>query len=233
MASFFLASSKSEEGWMSLVEQHALLPDDIDKGSIGMVTRHLLDDGWDDDERLFVASRIVRAEGDLEISKFIQFSDNAIPEAVEALVNKKTIVTDVRMVQVGISEALLKTVGVSTVCKINTTEVADRAKIDKTTRSIANIRELQSFLNDAIVCVGNAPTALLEILDMVRSGNVHPAMIVGMPVGFIACAESKYELTQTDVEYITVTGNRGGSSAAAATINALVLLALDKIKGKE
>ena len=218
---------------MSLVEQHALLPDDIDKGSIGMVKRHLLDDGWDDDERLFVASRIVRAEGDLEISKFIQFSDNAIPEAVEALVNKKTIVTDVRMVQVGISEALLKTVGVSTVCKINTTEVADRAKIDKTTRSIANIRELQSFLNDAIVCVGNAPTALLEILDMVRSGNVHPAMIVGMPVGFIACAESKYELTQTDVEYITVTGNRGGSSAAAATINALVLLALDKIKGKE
>ena len=218
---------------MSLVEQHALLPDDIDKGSIGRVTRHLLDDGWDDDERLFVASRIVRAEGDLEISKFIQFSDNAISEAVEALVNKKTIVTDVRMVQVGISEALLKTVGVSTVCKINTTEVADRAKIDKTTRSIANIRELQSFLNDAIVCVGNAPTALLEILDMVRSGNVHPAMIVGMPVGFIACAESKYELTQTDVEYITVTGNRGGSSAAAATINALVLLALDKIKGKE
>ena len=76
---------------MSLVEQHALLPDDIDKGSIGMVTRHLLDDGWDDDERLFVASRIVRAEGDLEISKFIQFSDNAISEAVEALVNKKTI----------------------------------------------------------------------------------------------------------------------------------------------
>ena len=105
--------------------------------------------------------------------------------------------------------------------------------MDKTTRSIANIRELQSFLSDAIVCVGNAPTALLEILDMVRSGNVHPAMIVGMPVGFIACAESKYELTQTDVEYITVTGNRGGSSAAAATINALVLLALDKIKGKE
>lgn len=217
---------------MSLVEQHALLPDEIDQGSIGMVTARLIEDGWENDEKLFVASRIVRAEGDIGISNFIEFSDNAIDKAIEALISKKTIVTDVRMVQVGISETLLKSIAVSTICKINTPEVAERALKDATTRSIANIRELKDYLNDAIVCVGNAPTALLEILDMVRSNQAHPAMIVGMPVGFIACAESKYELTRTDVEYITITGNRGGSSAAAATINGLALLALNKINKK-
>ena len=217
---------------MTLVEEHALLPDDIDRGSIGMVTAKLLENGWEDDEQLFVASRIVRAEGDIQISKFIKFSDGAVSKAVDALLMKRTIVTDVRMVQVGISEALLKSVGVSTICRINSPEVADRAQKDQTTRSIANIRELHNYLDDSILCVGNAPTALLEILDLIRSGSIHPAMVIGMPVGFIACAESKYELTQTDVEYITVTGNRGGSSAAAATINALVLLALDRINNK-
>tara|TARA_A100001037_G_scaffold306703_1_gene354297 strand:+ start:3354 stop:4010 length:657 start_codon:yes stop_codon:yes gene_type:complete len=215
---------------MSLVEEHALLPDDIDKGSIGMVTAKLIENGWEDDSELFVASRIVRAEGDINISEFIKFSDKAISKAIEALSNKKTIVTDVRMVQVGISEALLNEVGVSTICKINTTEVADRARADNTTRSIANIRELKTYLDDAILCVGNAPTALLEILDLIRAKMIRPAMVIGMPVGFIACAESKYELTQTEVEYITVTGNRGGSSAAAATVNALALLALDQKK---
>ncbi|HCG90682.1 MAG TPA: hypothetical protein DEZ08_02430 [Dehalococcoidia bacterium] len=213
---------------MNLVEKHALLPDQIDSDSIGMVTANLLEQGWEDNDNLFVASRIVRAEGDFAIAPQIRFSSQAVRSGLQALLNKKTVVTDVRMVQVGISESLLKLVGVETICKINTTEVAERAILEKTTRSISNIRELKTYLDDSIICVGNAPTALLEVVDLVRSKAIHPALVIGVPVGFVACSESKDELLKTDVEFITIEGNRGGSSAAAATMNALMLLALKK-----
>jgi precorrin-8X/cobalt-precorrin-8 methylmutase len=77
-------------------------------------------------------------------------------------------------------------------------------------------------MNGAIVAVGNAPTALLALLDLVDAGEVAPALVLGMPVGFVACAESKDELVQRDVPHIAITGRRGGSSAAAATVNALL-----------
>ena len=97
---------------MNLVEKHALLPDQIDADSIGMVTANLLEQGWENNDNLFVASRIVRAEGDFAIAPKIRFSNQAVRSGLQALLNKKTVVTDVRMVQVGISESLLKLIGV-------------------------------------------------------------------------------------------------------------------------
>jgi len=214
---------------MSLVEKYALLPEEIDRRSIEVVEASLPQlDGLTAEEH-YVVCRIVRAEGDPEIAKAVGFSPGAVERGIAAIRAKAAVVTDVRMVEVGISKALLGRCGLATHCQIDTPNTAERAKSDGTTRSVAAIRELEPHLNGAIAVVGNAPTALLALLDMVKEGQVRPALVIGMPVGFIACAESKAELANVDVPYISVWERRGGSSAAAATVNALLGLALQEV----
>jgi precorrin-8X/cobalt-precorrin-8 methylmutase len=214
---------------MSLVEKYALLPEEIDRQSIEVVEASLPQlDGLTPEER-YVVCRIVRAEGDPEISKAVGFSPGAVDLGIAAIKAKAAVVTDVRMVEVGISKALLSKCSLTTYCQIDTPNTAARAKVDGTTRSVAAIRELTPHLDGAIAVVGNAPTALLALLDMIKEGKVSPALVIGMPVGFIACAESKAELAKVDVPYISVWEKRGGSSAAAATVNALLGLALQEV----
>ena len=210
---------------MSLVDKYALLPEEIDEKSLQMVEASLpatIDLGRDEK---FVVCRIVRAEGDPQIAECVRFSDNALGQGLAALKPEGKILTDVRMVEVGISKALLSSRGVATDCRIDTAQVAERAKREQTTRSVAAIRELAPLLEGAVVAIGNAPTALLALLDLVAQGVPPPSLVIGMPVGFVACAESKEELERSQLPFITVRGRRGGSSAAAATVNALLILA--------
>ena len=214
---------------MSLVEKYALLPDEIDRLSIEVVEASLPNLKDLTPEERYVVFRVVRAEGDPEISKNVGFPPGAVSKGIAAVKAKAAVVTDVRMVEVGISKALLRKCGLTTHCQIDTPNTAERAKEDGTTRSVAAIRELAPYLNGAIAVVGNAPTALLALLDMIKDGEVSPALVIGMPVGFIACAESKAELAKVDVPYISIWEKRGGSSAAAATMNALLGLALQEV----
>ena len=210
---------------MSLVQQYALLPDEIDSQSLIMVEASLPGSLKLSADEKFVVCRIVRAEGDPQISEVVRFSPGALEAGVKALQSGARILTDVRMVEVGISKALLARQGVATDCRIDTPEVAERAKREQTTRSVAAIRELAPLLEGSVVAIGNAPTALLALLDLVAEGRARPALVIGMPVGFVACAESKEELQRSNLPFITVQGRRGGSSAAAATVNALLILA--------
>ena len=210
---------------MSLVHKYALLPDEIDRESLRMVEASLPGSLNVSADEKFVVCRIVRAEGDPQISEAVRFSPGALEAGVKALQSGSAILTDVRMVEVGISKALLSRQGVATDCRIDTPEVADRAKREQTTRSVSAIRELAPFLEGSVLAIGNAPTALLALLDLVAQGSARPALVIGMPVGFVACAESKEELQRSDLPFITVQGRRGGSSAAAATVNALLILA--------
>ena len=210
---------------MSLVQQYALLPDEIDGQSLIMVEASLPGSLKLSADEKFVVCRIVRAEGDPQISEVVRFSPGALEAGVKALQTGARILTDVRMVEVGISKALLARQGVATDCRIDTPEVAERAKREQTTRSVSAIRELAPLMEGSVVAIGNAPTALLALLDLVAEGSVRPALVIGMPVGFVACAESKEELQRSDLPFITVQGRRGGSSAAAATVNALLILA--------
>ena len=217
------------ETFVSLVEKYALLPDEIDRRSLEAVEVSLPPlNGLSPDER-YVVCRIVRAEGDPEIATAVGFSPGAVDQGVQAIRSGADVVTDVRMVEVGISKALLSRCGIATRCQIDTPQTAARAIADGTTRSVAAMRELAPHLDGSIAAVGNAPTALLALLDLVREGAARPALIIGMPVGFIACAESKAELAKVDVPYISVWDRRGGSSAAAATVNALLGLALQEV----
>ena len=210
---------------MSLVQKYALLPDEIDRQSLNMVEASLPGSLRLSADEKFVVCRVVRAEGDPQISEAVRFSPGAVEGGVKALQTGARILTDVRMVEVGISKALLARQGVATDCRIDTQDVADRARQEQTTRSVSAIRELAPLMEGSVVAIGNAPTALLALLDLVAEGSARPALVIGMPVGFVACAESKEELQRSDLPFITVQGRRGGSSAAAATVNALLILA--------
>ena len=215
---------------MTLVEKYALLPEEIDRLSLVMVADSLVGDadaaGLPEAER-YVLHRIVRAEGDPDIAADVRFSDGAVDAALASLREVRRVVTDVRMVQVGISRAALGRRGVETACLIDAPEVAERARREGTTRSVAAVRELAPQMDGAVLAIGNAPTALLALLDLIDQGQVSPAAVIGMPVGFVACPESKAELAARNVPHITILGRRGGSSAAAATVNALLDLLED------
>ncbi|MCY3544647.1 MAG: precorrin-8X methylmutase [Chloroflexi bacterium] len=212
---------------LTLLQRFGLTPDEIDRRSLEMVedamppTPHLTA------RERYVLGRIVRAEGEPQIVGSVRFSDGAVERGTAAIRAGATIVTDVRMVEVGTSKALLRRTGNPITTMIDAPSVAERAKREGITRSAAAIRELTPQIDDAVVAVGNAPTALLALLDCVDEGKATPALIIGMPVGFVACAESKDELAKRSVPHITILGNRGGSSAAAATLNALLSLSME------
>ena len=207
---------------MSLVKKYALTPDEIDRQSLQMVEASLHEGLQLPPRERYVLCRIVRAEGDAGIAPLVKFSPDGVESGLIALSSQAPVVTDVRMVEMGISKALLRNANLATACMIDAPEVADRARREGTTRSVAAIRELAPQISGAVCAIGNAPTALLALLDLIDAGEVSPALVIGMPVGFVACAESKDELVKRNVPYITVMGRRGGSSAAAATVNALL-----------
>ena len=207
---------------MSLVKKYALTPDEIDRQSLQMVEASLPEGLQLSPRERYVLCRIVRAEGDAGIAPLVNFSPSGVEAGLSALSSQAPVVTDVRMVEMGISKALLQNANLATACMIDAPEVADRARREGTTRSVAAMRELAPQISGAVCAIGNAPTALLALLDLIDAGEVSPALVIGMPVGFVACAESKDELVKRNVPYITVMGRRGGSSAAAATVNALL-----------
>ncbi len=212
---------------MSLVKKYALLPQEIDRESLRLVEASLPDSLPLSPAQRCVVCRIVRAEGDPDVAGQVNFSPGAVELGVEALRSGAEVITDVRMVEVGISKALLSSLGVSTRCRIDDPQVARSAQAEGVTRSVAAMRELAPHLDGSVVAVGNAPTALLALLDLINEEGVKPALVIGMPVGFVACAESKEELARSQAPHISVMERRGGSSAAAATVNALLSLALE------
>jgi precorrin-8X/cobalt-precorrin-8 methylmutase len=172
-----------------------------------------------------IVRRVIHATADFEFAGKggLLFHERAIESAFSAIKNKCTIVTDVDMVLAAINKKSLSDLGLKTACYISDRGVAEEAKkIDKT-RSEMAMRHAAKEIEGGIVVIGNAPTALLEVIAMSKEG-VKPALIVGIPVGFVSAPESKDALAQTDVPFITNVGRKGGSPAASSIINALLLL---------
>lgn len=215
---------------MTLLQRYGLTPEQIERRSLEMVEEAMPPTPHLTSRERYVLGRIVRAEGEPQIVDSVRFSGGAVDRGIAALRRGATIVTDVRMVEVGTSKALLKRAGNPITTMIDAPSVAERAKREGITRSAAAIRELTPQIDGAVVAVGNAPTALLALLDNLDENRAAPALIIGMPVGFVACAESKDELVKRPVAHITILGNRGGSSAAAATLNALLSLAMKDVQ---
>jgi len=175
-----------------------------------------------------VVRRVVHATADPEFARTMLFSDGAVEAGIEALKSGCTIVTDVRMLQAGISRGSGKGPGRETACYISDQDVAEDAGRAGTTRAAAAMRKAHRLgvLDGAVVVIGNAPTALFELMRLVREEGARPALIVGVPVGFVGAAESKDELAGFDgAPFITNSGNKGGSPVGAAAVNAMIRLA--------
>jgi precorrin-8X/cobalt-precorrin-8 methylmutase len=172
-----------------------------------------------------VVRRMIHACGDLELVRDVAFGAGAVTASVRALRERTPIVTDVAMVAAGIHRPSLDALGVGLHCFIDDPEVRRLAEATGTTRSRRAMEKAISAVGDALYVVGNAPTALLALCAAVRGGEVRPRLVVAMPVGFVAVAESKEEALALDVPVLTVRGRKGGSAVAVAAVNALLLLA--------
>lgn len=175
-----------------------------------------------------VARRVVHAGGDLALADLIFFSPNATATAIAALRSGHPIITDVNMVATGINKRLAARLGVEVRCLIDSPDIARSAKEASMTRAASAVRELARTNPEAVIVVGNAPTALREALCLSAADADRPAFVVGMPVGFVDAAESKEALRASDVEHVGISGTRGGSGLAAAATNALLKLALEE-----
>jgi len=163
----------------------------------------------------------------------VRFHPEAIKAGIGALLREGLVVTDTEMARAGITRRRIDSLGAGVKCYINEQTVAARAAKGNTTRSSAAVDYALSHLDGGIYVVGNAPTALLALLNRIREGKCHPALIVGMPVGFVNAAESKEGLMQQrEVPFITIEGRKGGSALAAAVINQLAELALEEKRGR-
>lgn len=170
-------------------------------------------------------SRMIHASGDVEYAPIIRIHKDVIEAMKKAILGGCKIYTDVEMVRTGINKRKLASFGGSVECKIADPEIAAYAKANGVTRSIAAMRHFGKDLNGAIVAIGNAPTALFEVIRLMNEEGVRPAAVVGTPVGFVGAAESKdYLIEKSPVPYITVVGTKGGSPIAASCINAVMYL---------
>jgi len=178
------------------------------------------------DEKTFkVVQRVIHATGDFSFFDNMRFSPGAIDAGIKAIRDGKNILTDVNMAAAGISKALLGKWGGNVLCNVANPEVAKRAGEENKTRSEIAI-ELGLKENIGIVAIGNAPTALLQTIKTIgeKAGDSAP-LVIGVPVGFVNAAESKALLVEENNCYITSLGRKGGSSVAAAIVNALIRLA--------
>ncbi|MDP1808762.1 MAG: precorrin-8X methylmutase [Actinomycetota bacterium] len=169
-----------------------------------------------------IAKRVVHATGDPSLGRALLFSDNAVAAGLNAIKQGKIIVTDVRMVKAGISADLLPR-GNTVVSGLEAIEADLPAS--GLTRCARGIRDALRIYPDALIAVGNAPTALSEVCRMIDDKSIEPPLVVGTPVGFVGAAQAKEALTKRSVDFITLPGTRGGSPVAAAIINALAKLA--------
>lgn len=177
------------------------------------------------DEQFPVVQRVIHASADFELGRSLLFHPDAVQAGIRAIRSGKLVVADVQMVQSGISKTRIEKFGGEVKVYISDRDVMEEAKRLNTTRAIISIRKAVKEAEGGIFAIGNAPTALLELIRLVKEGEAKPGLIVGMPVGFVSAAESKEELAKLDVPFITNIGRKGGSPVTVAAVNAMAIMA--------
>ncbi|MFP4418667.1 MAG: precorrin-8X methylmutase [Chitinispirillaceae bacterium] len=191
-------------------------PDQIQMQSFDFISRRLAGRYSDEDTKAVVV-RVIHATADFSIEPLLRFSADAVDRGKEAIKNGCAIITDVGMVSAGLATRFKD----RTINAIGSEGVAACASEKGLTRSAAAFELLAARIEGTVVAIGNAPTALVHLLTIIRRTGVRPACIVGVPVGFIGAAESKELLMASDIPHISLKGNRGGTPVAVAAVNAL------------
>lgn len=196
----------------------------IEDRSMEIIAPHLEGLALTDNEKI-ICSRIVHASGDVGYAPIVRIHPDLITVAKMAIPAGRNIFTDVEMVRRGINIRTFRKFGGEIFCKISDVDTRELAKREGITRSMAAMRIFGKRLDGQIIAIGNAPTALFEVLRLIREENIRPAIIIGVPVGFVGAAEAKSRLiAQREIPYVTVVGTKGGSSIAVAAVNALLYM---------
>lgn len=200
-------------------------PQEIEGRSFQMITTELGEHDFTA-QQYPVVQRIIHATADFELGRSLVFHPRAIEAGIAAILAGKPIVADVRMIEAGIAKARIHQYGGDVRVHISDPDVMEEAKALGVTRAIIAMRKACAEASGGIFVIGNAPTALLELIRLVKEGVVQPGLVIGMPVGFVSAAESKDELRKLDIPYISNIGRKGGSTVVVAAVNALSLLAV-------
>lgn len=179
-----------------------------------------------------IVRRVIHATGDTDYAQNLIISPTAVESAINAITSGKSIVTDVNMVKAGISTKAINLFGGKIICRIADDDVAQKAKESNKTRAITAMQKSLEDISGGIVAIGNAPTAVYSIIDLIRREGIVPALVIAVPVGFVKSAESKEALkifldNKKDpvIPYIVNVGRKGGSAVAVAIVNALLNIA--------
>ncbi len=172
-----------------------------------------------------VVQRMIHTSADFDYIKTMVFYPGAVEAGIKAIKKGSTIITDTNMARVGIRKKEILQFGGRVECLIADDDVARRAKSEGITRAVAAVDKAAAQFDNPVYVVGNAPTALLRIIELVKDKRICPDLIIGMPVGFVNAAESKDALMETGIPYISNRGRKGGSNVAAAIVNALAIMA--------
>ncbi len=208
------------------IELEHVRPSDIEGRSMEIIESELPHPL--DPETAPVIKRVVHTTADFDYVDNLVFSEGAVRNSISALKTGACIVTDTTMVQSGINKRVLKRFGGETLNFIADSEVAAEAKERGVTRSAVSMEKAAALGKPFVYAVGNAPTALVSLYEMITAGKMEkPALIIGVPVGFVNVVEAKELILTLDVPYIVARGRKGGSNVAAAICNALLYLASD------
>ncbi len=204
-----------------------MTPDDIERRSFAIIDAEAGNHGHPPD-RWPIVRRMIHTTADFEYVTSVRFHPLAVSRGVSAIAAGADIITDTNMARVGIRSALLEPFGVSVHCLMSDPRVAAVAGAEGRTRAAVAVEAALEHMADGIYVVGNAPTALLRLIERIRSGDATPTLVIGLPVGFVNAAESKAALAELDVPFITNVGRKGGSNVAASVVNALALMAQER-----
>ena len=196
-------------------------PMEIERRSFEIITQEL-GDRKPDPEFELVVKRVIHTTADFDYYDNLCFSEHAVLRMMDAIRAGCDVITDTTMAQSGINKKLLAQFGGQARCFIGDADVAEEAKARGVTRSLVSMEKAARLNKPLIFAIGNAPTALFSICDLMRAGKLAPEMIIGVPVGFVNVVEAKEEVMRTAQNYIVARGRKGGSNVAAAIVNAVL-----------
>lgn len=196
-------------------------PMDIEKRSFEIITE-LLGDTPLDPENELVIKRVIHTSADFDYAENLVFSPHAVQKGLDALRKGCHIVTDTQMAKAGINKQILARLGGEVHCFMSDEDVAREAKQRQITRAAVSMERAAALETPCIFAIGNAPTALIALKSLIDEGKIQPALIIGVPVGFVNVVESKELIMKANVPYIVARGRKGGSNVAAAICNALL-----------
>ena len=204
------------------IELERVCPMEIEARSFEIIEREL---PHPIDEALSpVIKRVIHTTADFDYVDALCFSDGVIGKALEALRGGAAIVTDTTMAMSGINKKALQRHGGEVFCFIADPDVAEAASRNGTTRAVQAMEKASGLERDMIFAIGNAPTALIHLYEMIMEGRVNPKLVIGVPVGFVNVVQSKELIMTSGVPYIVARGRKGGSNVAAAICNALLYM---------